>query len=215
MSCYPSYAGTYTPAFVASAVPCVAPQYALHRSRLTVAGNGTTSDSLFFRSKNQNFEANLIELELVGAPSNAFNVYYNGVLAKSYAVFFGTGGIANLRSQINNIDPNPYMEMPALGVDIYDLRTIENDGDGITVPGIAPFVRSFMTGGSGAPSDGSSLASIRTGPTRSMYIVRSLEDNTGTDIFPPASLRIQQWNGAMWISYCNNVQGACPGEGTC
>lgn len=105
--------------------------------------------------------------------------------------------------------------MPTLGLDIYDTRSAEADGDGVLTPGLQPFVRTPLTGGVGAPSDASTLASIRTGPTRSIYIVRSIEDNTGTDVFPPASQRIQQWNGAMWISYCNNVQGSCPGEGTC
>lgn len=99
MSCYPSYAGVYTPAFVASAVPCVAPQYALHRSRLTVPGD-TTSDPLFFRSKNQNAEANLIEVELVSAPTNQFRVYYNNVVVKTYSVVFGTGAVAALRTKI-------------------------------------------------------------------------------------------------------------------
>jgi hypothetical protein len=213
MSCYPSY--LYVPAFVESNVSCVAPQYSTHRSRLLVPGNGVTSTDLFFRSKNQNAEANLIELELVNFPVNEFRVYYNAVLVKTYTVFFGTGAIADLRNQIQTTDPNPYMEMPALGVDIYDIRTIEDDGDGVLLPGLQPFVRSFMTGGVGAPTDASGLASIRTGPTRTIYIVRSREDTNGADITPAASQRIQQWNGAMWISYCNNVPGACPGEGTC
>lgn len=213
MSCYPTY--PYVPAFTASGVSCFAPSYALHRSRLIVASLGMFDTPLFFRSKDQNNEANLIELELVGSPTNQFRVYYNGVLVKTYPVTFGTGAIANLRTQIQSTDPNPYMEMPVLNDDIYDLRTVEDDGDGVLVPGLAPFVRSFMTGGVGAPSDASSLASIRTGPTRTVYIVQSREDGAGTDVFPAASERIQQWNGAMYISYCNNVQGACPGEGTC
>jgi hypothetical protein len=213
MSCYPSY--PYVPAFVASGVSCTAPQYALHRSRLAVPGDLLTADDLFFRSKNQNFEANQIELELVGAPFNEFRVYFNAALVKTYFVFFGTGAIAALRNQINVIDPNPYMEMPAIGVDIYDLRAIENDGDGVLVPGLQPFIRQFMVGGQGAPSDASSLAAIRTGPTRTIYIVTSLEDTAGADVTPNASQRIQQWNGTMYISYCNNIVGACPGEGTC
>jgi hypothetical protein len=213
MSCYPTY--PYVPAFVASNVSCFAPSYALHRSRLIVTPPGVTNTPLFFRSKNQNNEANLIELELVGFPDNQFRVYYNGALVKTYPIFFNFGAIASLRNQIQTTDPNPYMEMPPVGFDIYDTRIVEDDGDGDLVPGMAPFARSFMTSGSGAPSDASSLAGIRTGPTRTIYIVSSREDVTGTDVFPGASERIQQWNGAMYISYCNNVQGACPGEGTC
>lgn len=212
MSCYPSYAGAYTPAFVASGTPCTAPQYELHRSRLAIAASAT-ADPLFFRSKDQNFEANDIELQLTAG--GQFRIYYNGTLVKTYSIAYGIGAVAALRTLIQTTDPNIYIEMPAVGLDIYDTRSSETDGDGVTTPGLQPFARQFMTGGEGAPSDSSVLASIRTGPTRTVFIVRSKENNTGADIQPPASEKIQQWNGAAWISYCNNVTGSCPGEGTC
>ena len=214
MSCYPSY--TYTPTFTPSATPCLAPTYELHRSRITTPATGSLlTTPLFFRSKNQNFDANDIEVELVASPPR-FRVYYNNVLVKSYIVApYTIGAIATLRNLIQTTDPNPYIEMPALAFDIYDLRTTEPDSDGVVESGLGPFARVALTGGQGAPEDASSLASIRTGPTRSIYIVRSIEDNTGADSFPDSSQRIQQWNGTSWISYCNNEQGECPGEGTC
>ncbi len=212
MSCYPSYAGAYTPAFVASSTPCTAPQYQLHRSRLSIPGNITT-DALFFRSKSQNFEANNIELQLTAG--GQFRIYYNNVLVKTYTVTFGIGAIASLRTKIQTTDPNAYIEMPSVGYDVYDVRSSETDGNGITQPGLQPFPRQAMTGGEGAPSDASVLATIRTGPTRTVFIVRSKEDAAGNDIQPPGSEKIQQWNGFAWISYCNPGGGACPGEGTC
>lgn len=213
MSCYPSY--PYTPAFTESSASCFAPSYELHRSRLSVTPSGMLATPLFFRSKDQNNESNLIEVELVDTPTPQLRIIFDGSVVKTYAVSLGAGGIAGLRMLIQATDPNPYIEMPSVGVDKYDTRTIEDDGDGTTASGIAPFVRTALTGGVGAPSDASSLAAIRTGPTRTIYIVKSLEDVMGEDIFPPASQRIQQWNGSSYISYCNNIQGSCPGEGTC
>lgn len=213
MSCLPSY--TYTPDFIASDTPCAAPIYQTHRSRLTTPGDGTTSTAMFFRSQSQNNEANLIELELTGTSTGHFNIYYDGTLVKTYTTAIGSGTIANLRSLMMT-DPNSYIEMPELNVDIYDLRTTEIDGGTLpTDPSVDSFARTFMTGGAGAPTDATSLATIRTGPSRTIYIIRSKEDATGADVSPSPSEKIQQWNGVMWISYCNNVQGACPGEGTC
>lgn len=137
-------------------------------------------------------------------------------MVKTYLVnTYTIGAIAALRTLIQTTDPNPYVEMPAVAFDIYDTRTVEPDGDGVLESGLGPFARVALTGGEGAPEDDSTLATIRTGPTRTIFIVRSREDDNGSDITPGASERIQRWNGTAWISYCNSVQGSCPSEGTC
>lgn len=208
MSCSPSY--PYAPNFTPSNVSCAAPVYETHRSRLTTPGSSQAS-ALFFRSRRQANDTNEIEIEI--APTTMM-VYSGGTLVSSYPVTMGTGGIAALRAAVTS-DSSAIIEMPDVGVDIYDLRGIESDGDGILEPGLSPVARSSLTGGAGAPEDAVGLANIRTGPQRTMYIVRSIEDFDGSDVFPPPSEKIKQWNGEEWISYCNNVPGACPGEGTC
>lgn len=211
-SCAPSY--NYRPiAFVASVDQCVAPVYAEHRSRLT-AGNA------FFRSKVQGLSENDISVECVTTPSQSFNIYVEGVLVRSYPVTFTAGGINGLRIAIN-ADPVPSevpIEMPSLNYDVYDTREYEDTEEDINlnVPytGLEPFVLSSLSGGSGGPTTPSGLAAIRTGPERSVFIISTTEDDKGVDV-TPTSQRIRQWDGTSWISYCNNVQGACPGEGTC
>lgn len=89
------------------------------------------------------------------------------------------------------------------------------DLGGIDIGCLAPFAETFLVGGDGGPTDGAGLATIRTGPERSIIIIRTTEDYAGEDIRPPGSRRIQQWDGTQWISYCNDVQGSCPLEGTC
>lgn len=215
MTCPPAY--SYTPTFTASAVPCVAPGYVQHRSRIIV---GTAPTSLFFRSKFFGDETNQIAVECT---SSTFSVYFNNIVVTSYAITTGPGGIANLRSQITN-DINSIIEMPPLGYDIYDSRTEENDNiatigippdPGTPAGGLNPFSKTNLMGGSGAPTTAAGLAGIRTGPERSVFIVITTEDIHGNTITPPASLRIQQWNGTNWISYCNNIPGHCPLDGTC
>lgn len=213
-NCSPSYA--YRPSnFVASSVSCYAPYFAEHRSRL-VAGNA------FFRSKSQGPSGNTIAVECVDIPSPTFNIYVNNVLVRSYSVLLIAGGIADLRAQLTN-DPIPSevpIEMMALGYDIYDTRTFEDTNESLVDPvtpytGLATFPHTLLSGGSGGPTTSEGLSTIRTGPERTIFILSSTEDAHGTDIFPPSSRRVQQWNGVEWISYCNLVQGTCPGEGTC
>lgn len=213
MSCQPSYA--YRPDFTPSATDCVAPVYARRRSRVSIEGSESVTP-LFFRSKAQAFDANALEVELVGAPTNLFRVYSRGVVVSTYPVTFQAGAISTLRAMITS-DLDSLIEMPEVGIDIFDLRTTEEDGAGgaALTPGLAPFVRIALTGGEGAPEDATVIATIRTGPQRTIYVISSEEDIDGTEVVPPASRRIQQWNGFSWISYCNNVPGQCPGEGTC
>lgn len=212
MSCEPSY--PYTPTFTPSATDCVAPIYARRRSRAIIPGMDIVTP-LFFRSVGQSFDANQVEIELVDLPTGEFRVYFEGALVASYPVLFQAGAIAALRLAITS-DPNTIIEMPVVGFDIFDERMTEEDGDGgvSMIAGLGPFDRTFFEGGEGAPDD-ATLASIRTGPQRTIYIIRSEEDLQGNDVEPPGSRRIQQWNGFAWISYCNTVPGQCPGEGTC
>jgi hypothetical protein len=219
MSCEPSY--TYRPTFSSGSTPCAAPAYTTTRSRVTVTPPPQTvgPQPLFFRSKHQNAEANNIAVEMINGPGSTIqlNVVYNGAIVKSYGgLIEGTvGQITILRNMIEVSDPNNYIEMPPVGFDILDLRGVETDGDNITEAGISTFPRTPLTGGQGAPTDANVIPTIRTGPERTLFIVSTEEDITGAPTSPPASRRVQQWNGHAWISYCNNVAGSCPGEGTC
>lgn len=211
-NCAPSY--IYRPAaFIASSEQCSAPVYAEHRSRLT-AGNA------FFRSKLQGVSENDIAIECVTTPSNVCNVYVGGILVRAYPVTFTAGGIDALRVAFNS-DPYPQevpIEMPSLNYDVYDAREYEDTEEDINlnVPytGLEPFTLSSLSGGSGGPTTPNGLATIRTGPERSVFIVSTTENANGVDV-TPTSQRIRQWDGSSWISYCNNIQGDCPGEGTC
>lgn len=206
-SCLPTY--EYVPtSFISSDVDCVAPGYDEHRSRRIVT---TALTSLFFRSKEQGESNNLIEISL---SSNTFTVYYDGDVVEQYAnITMGQGGIAALRTKLA---ASEYIQMPALKYDIFDTRTHENDGGAVIVPppgtnipagGLGTFSRQFLSGASGPPEDFNGLASIRTGPTRTMCIVHTTESVTGA----PISLhQPRQWNGYNWISYANVVQGSCP-----
>jgi hypothetical protein len=118
-----------------------------------------------------------------------------------------TSGIDELRIAISN-NPSSLVEMYTRGSDVFDPGG-EDD------PCLLPFALTFLSGGEGGPTDAASLATIRTGPDRSVIIIQTREDINGNPITPPASSRIQQWNGVQWISYCNTIPGVCPGEGTC
>ena len=195
MNCSPSY--TYRPTFTPSGVKCSAPGYEEHRSRLT-------ESEMFFRSKDQGPETNYLQLEIDA--SNLY-VYFYGTLVETFPATLGPGGIALLRTQVATSD---YIEMPTLGYDIYDTRITEDD----TLIGVTSFPLTYMKGGSGPPTDASTLAGIRTGPERSLVILRTSEDDTGRPTTPPWYKRVLQWNGSEWITHSNLAQGQCPQEGT-
>lgn len=195
MSCEPAY--TYRPTFTPSNVKCVAPGFAEHRSRLT-------ENQAFFRSKDQGPSTNNIELEITGGH---LNVYFDNVLVEQYTAFVGAGGIASLRSAVAG---SKYIEMPVFGYDIFDFRSTEDD---VTI-GLTAFARTHMKGGSGAPTDATGLAGIRTGPDRSIVIITTTEAADGSPVTPPYDHHVRQWNGYAWVSYSNLVPGACPYEGT-
>ena len=219
MSCQPSYGvgspPQYKPNFV-EGPDCEAPQFPEHRSRKEVG-------DAFFRSINQSPSENTISLELTSGGGNKTLTVRKYDSTKTTILdtetFVVTAGVdtppctvdevGNLRSAVNHATTgSDYIEMTTLGYDIYDNRSTDDSC-------LTTFAESFMTGGNGGPTDGSSLDAIRTGPERTMIIISSTEDDTGDDVEPPSSKRIQQWDGTQWISYCNDVQGACPLEGTC
>lgn len=204
MSCSPPY--RYRPTFTPSNIKCIAPSFVEHRSRLTV-------EQMFFRSKDQGTETNLLELEI---DSSNLYVYFEGVLVETFPATLGFGGIAALRATISNpITGSDYIEMPVLGFDIFDLRSQEDD-DAVDPPldiiagGLTSFSRRFLRGGSGAPIDDAGLTAIRTGPERSIIILASTENSNGRPITPPWFRRVQQWTGSAWVTYANLVANACP-----
>ena len=199
-SCLPNY--TYTPTFTPSGVACLAPGYSEHRSRRTVA---TSLTPLFFRSKDQGPQTNDIAVELVGT---SFKVYVSNVVVETYTAVLGAGGIANLRTKLA---ASTLIEMTPLHYDIYDTRLNEKD-TALPIPagGLAGFAKVSLIGGTGGPRDSVGLASIRTGPSRSIYITQTIENAVGMDVDPPANQKVKQWNGEAWVSYSNYVQGSCP-----
>lgn len=197
--CAPLY--EYRPSnFVAGNTKCIAPLYAEHRSRLTTG-------ECFFRSKNQGPDENLISVE---CGVSTFTVYFDNQVVQTYNISTGIGGISALRVLITN-DVDSIIEMPALNYDVHDERATEDD----VLIGLVSFPKTSLTGGSGGPTTDAGLSAIRTGPERTIFILSSMESANGSDVTPPASKRIQQWNGTEWISYCNLTAGECPKEGEC
>ena len=220
MTCEPSYTLTYAPTVRPLPASSAAPIFAEHRSRLFAGGT-------YFRSLSQSVAANSISLEITVAPSGPNNVVLtvsvlnvpqeSFVITQTPPIFPATvcsGGISALRSAVNNLTTgSAFIEMFTRGADIeFDLLgtdAIDNC--------VVAFPDTSMGGGSGGPSNASQpfLDSIFTGEQRTIIMISTTEDLDGVDIFPPPSRRIQQYDGTNFISYCNDVQGACPLEGTC
>lgn len=196
MSCPPTY--SYRPDFTPSNTKCIAPFFHEHRSRLF-------EGEMYFRSKDQGPETNYLQLEITGGD---LNVYFYGTLMETFPAGSGAGSIAALRAAVASSD---YIEMPTLGFDIFDDRTSEDD---TITGGVSPFTLDYMRGGSGPPTDASSLAAIRTGPERSLIILATTEADDGRPVTPPWFRRVQQWTGSDWVTYSNLAQGQCPYEGT-
>ena len=89
--------------------------------------------------------------------------------------------------------------MPIRGTDI------EYDDLGVDAICLGAFAQTSLSGGTGGPTDSTSIAGIRTGPDRTVFIVESTEDIDGQDINPPASRKVNQWDGSTWISYVPNA----------
>ena len=186
------------------------PGFTEHRSRLFAGGT-------YFRSVGQGQDKNDISLEItLGAADATLTVRILGVFQESFTVgqtaVLGvcTGGITALRSAVNG--GSSIIEMPARGTDIFDSGTDD--------PGncLSAFADTNMSGGDGAPANATQafLDTIFTGTElggRSMIAVRSTEDANGNPVDPPASRRVQQWDGTQWIQYTNSIPGQCPVDG--
>lgn len=214
-SCSPPY--TYRPNFTASEVGCIAPSYNEHRSRALIG-------HAFFRSKNQSTSENNISLEmrddvLPGKKTLFIRRYQQDhtTMIDEEVFHVDAGDVPippapqecspdDITSMANVVNAGSLLvEMTALGVDVYDTRTEVSEC-------LPLFNELFMTGGDGGPTDDSELANIRTGPERTLIIIRTTEDYQGNDIDPPLVRKIQQWDGYSWIPYCNRRPGECPGN---
>jgi len=215
MSCDPRY--DYRPvSFVGGAAPSIAPGFHEHRSRLFAGGT-------FFRSIRQGSIRNSISLEAIvvgGGPQTVtLNVRFQGVLSETFVITQTTSvgppptcnGIANLRAAVNNvITGSKLIEMRTRGFDFFDNGVDDSDDC------VVAFSNTSMTGGSGEPDpifERPFIDAIRTGPERTMIIIRTTEDITGFPITPPSTRRVKQFDGKKWVLYTNLVQGQCPIDG--
>ena len=219
MSCEPRY--DYRPCcFVGSDAPSVAPGFHEHRSRLFAGGT-------FFRSIRQGTIRNSIALEVVigGFPNVTLNVYFQGVLSETFQINQiitpptvtppdpgGCDGIAKLRAAVNNaVTGSKLIEMTFRGFDFFDNGADDSD-DCVTA-----FAITNMRGGAGEPDpvfERPFIDAIRTGPSRTIIIIRTTENITGFPITPPTSRRVKQFDGTKWVLYSNLVQGQCPVDGS-
>lgn len=218
MSCKPPY--DYIP-IAAPVADCAAPVYPEHRSRLLAGGS-------YFRSIEQGEEWNKISIEItdnIDGNADKYRLtvkYYNGAGhtisdTETYDVIqipgagdgistCDTSGINLLRAAVNGV--SNYIEMYERGSDT------EFDESGIDVGCISTAIETFMSGGSGGPTDASVLANIHTGTQRTLIVISTTEREDGTPTNPPAERKVQQWSGSEWISYQNFIPGACPSTTT-
>lgn len=206
MSCLPSYA--YQPTFTASGTTCTIPVYNKHRARLFAGGT-------YFRSIFQSSDWNNITLSIhTSAGNHILTVSHPDYPTETFSIQQAasidgilpcTPGIAEMRTAVNHpTTGSDIIEMPVRGSDV------QFDAGGVDSLCLSTFTVTNMMGGSGAPTDGASLATIRTGPSRSIIALQTMEDIDGTPITPPESERTQQWNGTGWVEYSNSVPGNCP-----
>ncbi len=209
----------YVPNFTPSPTPCLAPSFIEHRSRCSAGGT-------FFRSKDQ---GDFNDLSIVVTVTNVHTtptdilddvhceVSKDGVVIETYDVeqtatyetsstpapdpddppietsgyVYHSSGFINLRAAINgNVDS--VIQMPAREYDVEDSGTDPDE--------MISFSGTFA-GGVGGPTDGSGIDSIRTGPTVTLIILRSTEDDQGNNITPSPARRIQKWDGAQWTTF--------------
>lgn len=205
------------------------PAFIEERSRVFAGGT-------FFRSKNAGSTSNLIEVEYVSSGGVLLNVYDNGILVESFGPVPGPEvSVPNptpppattctptvnpaMRALVNG--NSNYIQMPTLdyGGEPANASPIaifnsSNPPDDPVTPGDDCsffFGPTFLSGGSGPPTDSSTLATIRTGPERSMVIVTLTEiinDDASDDgrLFdPPPPEKVRQYDGTDWIPYIPNA----------
>ena len=222
MSCQPGY--VYRPTIRPLPPQSVAPVDTLNRSRLFAAGT-------YFRSIVQGQGENDLSIEITVVPAGPPNVDNITLTVRRLGVIQEapilttqthvlippgspcTGGINALRSAVNTL--STVIEMPSRG--IYPAGDFQDGGADVIDNCVIAIVDTPMTGANGPPSLASPayLDSIFTGNERTIVMIDTAEDPKGFPVLPPPSLRIQQYDGTNFISYCNDVQGACPLEGTC
>lgn len=217
MSCPPTY--DYRPSDRPLPADSIAPTFVENRSRLFAAGT-------YFRSIDQGTDENDISLEITVVPAGPPNVEdvtltvrVLGVIQEVIAtqqtqpVFPATvcaGGIGALRAAVNTT--STIIEMQSRGVDFQDPL-----GTDVASNCVSAIPDTAMAGGSGPPANASQafLDAIFTGRQRTIVMISTTENSVGFPITPPPSRRVQQYNGTIFISQCNLVQGACPLDGTC
>jgi hypothetical protein len=192
----------------------------LNRSRLFAAGT-------YFRSIAQGQGENGLSIEIQITPAGPANVDDIALIVRRDGIIQETintqqthvlippgspctGGISALRAAVNANSTEIYMQ--TRGVDFQDPGGTDAVDNCVTA-----ITDTSMAGGNGPPSNASQayLDSIFTGKQRTLVMISTYEDFVGFPSDPPPSLRIQQYDGTNFISYCNDVQGACPLEGTC
>jgi hypothetical protein len=208
LDCSPHY--TYRPIFIASAIPCVAPAFDEHRSRLFAGGTFFRSKLIIALVETQGTACNNISLEIikdVTSPDSAklytLNVFYNSSLVETFPIIqdetaspaCSGNPIGTLRA---NIASSNYISMPIRDTDINDLLGEDSQC-------LSDFSLVAMTGGDGGPTNASTIASIRTGPDRTIFIVSTTEDQNGNPVEPSVVRKVQQWDGASWITYIPNA----------
>jgi len=178
-----------------------------------IFGGGT-----FFRSKlvqpgDPDFQGsicNTIQLDIssdAASPTETFTltISFEGTIVETYQVtqpsncsIMGGGQIGTLRS---NIAGSQYISMPTRGTDAQDIAGM--DSDCLTT------FSGLMSGGTGPGEN--DVASIRTGPDRTIVYVNSKENSNGA---PTASSDLIQWNydTLSWVPFVTD--GDCRPEGT-
>jgi hypothetical protein len=221
LDCRPPYA--YRPNFTENG-QCTAPGFIEKRARLFAGGT-------FFRSKNAGEGMNLIAVEYTQPTTTVvLNIYDDGALVETWdsGVTPETppvgspspdcaGTVAAALRVIVNANSN-YIEMPSVdyGGVSFALQPIflASNPPSSTPPGDDCdnlFGPTTLADGEGPPTDDTGLASIRTGPDRSMVILRETEivNNNASDqgllVTPPQDQKVRQWDGFNWIQYVPNA----------
>lgn len=213
VDCSPHW--SYRPTFTSGLTPSTIPTFTETRARISAGGT-------LFRSHGVGSDKNTIEIEVFQSVDMfTLNVYRGGILLETYGPATQTENagapttcspnlIKTFRTLVNA--SSVLIEMPSideggLGGGSFD-ASLDDAGC------LSPFPRSFLSSGTGGPTDGAGLAAIRTGHDRSMIAIQQTElvnDNhtdDGAMILPAPDRRVQQWNGTVWVTYTPG--GICP-----
>lgn len=211
LDCSPPY--SYRPTFSSSGSPLLkskAPSFFEHRSRLFAGGTFFRSKLIISSIEVQGLICNDISVESsrvsngAGSYTYTISVNFQGNPVESYIVTqnelasppCSNNPIDTIRNNIN-LNSN-YISMPARSTDAFDIGGTDDEC-------WSTFAEISMSGGSGGPSDGATIATIRTGPERTVFILSSTEDANGYSSDPPAERKVQQWDGVTWITYTPNA----------